>query len=118
MTQHCIFCRIIAKETPAKVVYEDDRALAFEDIAGAAPLHVLVVPRDHVESVAELADEALVGHLVAVAVRVAGDAGCAASGFRIVTNTGPDAGQAVPHLHFHVVGGRALGLPWSPRGDR
>lgn len=118
MTQHCIFCRIVAREATAKVVYEDDRAVAFEDIARGAPLHVLVVPREHVESVVELADEALLGHLVAIASRVARDAGNADSGFRIVTNTGPDAGQAVPHLHFHVVAGRPLGPPWSRAHDR
>ena len=110
----CIFCRIAAKQAPAQLAYEDDRAVAFHDIAPMAPFHVLVIPRAHVASVAETDDPALVGHLVTVAARLARDAGYAERGFRIATNTGPEGGQAVPHLHFHVYAGRPLGLPVSP----
>jgi histidine triad (HIT) family protein len=112
--ESCIFCRIASKAAPAKIAYEDDRAVAFHDAAPQAPLHVLVISRAHVVSLAEADDPALLGHLLTVAARIARDAGFAERGFRVATNTGPDGGQAVPHLHFHVLGGRPLGLPASP----
>ena len=109
----CLFCRIVAGEIPAGVVYEDDLAVAFEDLRPQAPVHVLVVPRKHVENVAalEAEDEALAGHLLRVACRVARDKGVAESGFRVVANVGRHAGQSVDHLHLHVLGGRRLGWP-------
>jgi histidine triad (HIT) family protein len=108
----CIFCRIASKEVPARLVHEDDLVVAFPDAHPQAPLHVLVVPRAHVPSLGDTSDEALLGRIGTVAAKVARDAGYASSGYRVVTNSGPDAGQSVPHLHFHVLGGRALGLPW------
>jgi histidine triad (HIT) family protein len=109
----CLFCRIIAGEIPARKVYEDDEVVAFEDINPQAPMHVLVIPRDHIESLddASQRDEALLGHLLRVAARVANDLGHADSGYRSVINTGAGAGQSVFHLHVHVLGGRSMNWP-------
>jgi histidine triad (HIT) family protein len=112
--ESCIFCRIASKEAPADLAYEDDRAVAFHDIAPMAPFHVLVIPKTHVASLADADDPALLGHLLTVAAKIARDAGYAERGFRVATNTGPDGGQAVPHLHFHVHAGRPLGMPVGP----
>ena len=110
----CLFCRIVAGEIPADIVYQDERALAFRDINQQAPVHVLVIPRDHLESLddAALNDEALLGHLLRVAARVANEQGLSESGYRTVINTGEGAGQSVFHLHLHVLGGRSL--TWPP----
>jgi histidine triad (HIT) family protein len=110
----CLFCRIVAGEIPAEVVHQDERAVAFRDINPQAPVHVLVIPRDHMESLddAGLKDEALLGHLLRVAARVANEQGLSESGYRTVVNTGAGAGQSVFHLHLHVIGGRAL--TWPP----
>ncbi len=107
----CIFCRIARGEVPAAFLYEDDRVVAFADISPQAPVHVLVVPRRHIASVAALKadDAALAGHMVMVTQKLAGELGVAASGYRLVANAGPDSGQLVPHLHFHLLGGRPLG---------
>ena len=107
-----LFEKIIAREIPADIVYEDDRCLAFRDISPQAPVHVLVVPRKPVVSLVELEDEdeALMGHLVMVARRVALDLGLE-NGFRTVINSGVDGGQSVDHLHVHVLGGRPLAWP-------
>lgn len=113
----CIFCRIVAGEIPATIVHDDESVLAFRDVQPVAPVHVLVVPRRHVASLLELAaaDPAgvVAGRLLAVAADVARAEGLAAGdrGFRVVTNTGREGGQSVDHLHFHVLGGRALGWP-------
>ena len=106
----CLFCGIAAKRIPSKVVYEDDDLLAFEDVRPVAPFHVLVIPRRHVNSLAE-ADAGLAGKLAAACARVAADAGHTERGYRVVTNVGPAAGQSVPHIHFHVLAGRGLGWP-------
>jgi histidine triad (HIT) family protein len=108
-----IFSKIIAKEIPAKIVYEDERTLAFRDIDPKAPTHILVIPRQEIPELgaATPADEALLGHLLLVAHHVAQQEGIAASGYRLVINNGPHAGQAVPHIHIHVLGGRKLGWP-------
>ncbi|TAK36559.1 MAG: HIT domain-containing protein [Lysobacteraceae bacterium] len=106
----CIFCKIAAHEAPATIVHEDEDVVAFEDLGHRAPLHVLVIPRRHVASLAE-ADAATAGTVAAAAARVAREAGYAERGYRVVTNVGPDAGQSVPHLHFHVLAGRPLGWP-------
>ena len=108
----CIFCRIVAGEVPAEVVGSTDRALAFRDLAPQAPLHVLVVPRDHHADVAQLAavDPTLLAELVGLADEVA--AAEAGGQYRLLFNTGADAGQSVFHVHAHVIGGRRLG--WSP----
>ena len=106
-----IFGKIARGEAPAKIVYEDDRALAFHDVSPQAPTHILVIPRKPIErlSAAEEGDAALLGHLMMVANRVAADAGL--EDFRLVVNNGAGAGQAVFHLHLHVLGGRPLGWP-------
>ncbi len=109
--KRCIFCRIIHGEVPSTLVYQDYRALAFNDIKPAAPTHVLVVPRQHIEALAGTSpeQEALLGHLVRVASQVAQQAGIERSGFRVLINQGKDAGQMIDHLHLHVLGGRPLG---------
>ena len=109
----CLFCRILAGEIPAEVIYQDERSIAFRDINPQAPTHVLVIPRDHIEALDEATqkDEALLGHLLRVAARVANEEGLSESGYRTVVNTGAGAGQSVFHLHLHVIGGRALSWP-------
>ena len=109
----CLFCRIVAGEIPADVVHQDERAVAFRDINPQAPVHVLVIPRAHLESLDEatLKEEALLGHLLRVAARVANDQGLSEGGYRTVINTGAGAGQSVFHLHLHVIGGRSLAWP-------
>ena len=106
----CLFCRIVAGEVPATVVARTERTLAFRDVAPQAPTHVLVVPHEHHADVAACAeaDPALLGELMVVAAGVARAEGLT-GGFRLLTNTGPDAGQSVQHLHLHVLGGRPLG---------
>jgi len=108
----CLFCGIVAGDVPATVLRETERTLAFRDVAPAAPTHVLVVPKGHHEDVAALsdADAGLLAEVLATAVAVARDEGLG-DGYRLVTNTGPAAGQSVQHLHVHVLGGRSLGWP-------
>ena len=110
--QDCLFCKIVAGEIPAAKIFEDERAIAFRDTKPQAPTHALVIPRAHIASLADAndADEALLGHLLRVAARVARDEGHA-EGFRTVVNTGADAGQTVFHLHLHVLAGRRLAWP-------
>ena len=112
--QDCIFCKIVAGEIPAAKIFEDERAVAFRDLNPQAPTHALVIPRAHIASLADAGDgdEALLGHLLRVAARVARDEGHAEGGFRTVINTGAEAGQTVFHLHVHVLGGRKL--TWPP----
>ena len=112
--QDCIFCKIVAGSIPAAKVFEDDAAVAFRDINPQAPTHALVIPRAHIASLAEASegDEALLGHLLRVAARVAHEAGHAEGGYRTVVNTGADAGQTVFHVHVHVLAGRTL--TWPP----
>ena len=112
MAEDCLFCKIAAKEIEAKVVAETDAVIAFRDISPAAPTHVLVIPKDHLSSANELsADRAeLLGELVSTIVEVAGSEGLG-KGYRIVANVGPEGGQTVDHLHFHVLGGRSMGWP-------
>jgi histidine triad (HIT) family protein len=107
-----IFARIIRREIPARIVHEDDLCLAFHDVAPQAPVHVLVIPKRPIESLAEVtADDApLLGHLVTVAARLAGDLDLG-GGYRLVVNCGRDGGQSVDHLHVHLLGGRSLGWP-------
>ena len=109
----CIFCRIAAKTIPSKMVYEDDQAVAFEDVNPQAPVHLLVISRKHVASLDAATEEpALLGHLLRTCAVVAGRKGLDQSGYRVVTNTGSDAGQTVFHIHLHVLGGR--GMRWPP----
>jgi histidine triad (HIT) family protein len=110
MDPSCIFCKIAAHEAPAKVVHEDEHVLAFQALNPAAPLHVLVIPKTHVASLSET-DALVAGRLAVAAAKVAKDAGHAERGYRVLTNVGPDGGQSVFHLHFHVLAGRSLGWP-------
>lgn len=107
----CLFCKIIAGEIPSTKVYEDETVLAFRDIAPQAPTHVLVIPKEHISSAAEInaQNAALVAHCLEVAALVAKQENLT-GGFRIVSNCGADAGQTVEHLHFHVLGGRELSM--------
>ncbi|VAX29622.1 Bis(5'-nucleosyl)-tetraphosphatase (asymmetrical) [hydrothermal vent metagenome] len=109
----CIFCRIAEKKLPAKLVYEDEFAVAFEDINPQAPVHVLVIPRKHIPTSIDLKEEdnALVGRLFQVANMIARQKGIAERGFRIVMNCNSEAGQTVFHLHIHLLGGRAMHWP-------
>jgi len=111
---NCLFCKIVAGALPSTPVHEDDRVIAFRDIAPRAPTHILVVPRDHIPSAAELTenDGPILGHLFAVAAQIARSEGIADDGYRIVTNVGRWGGQTVDHLHFHLMGGRAF--EWPP----
>jgi histidine triad (HIT) family protein len=106
-----IFTRIINREIPATIVYEDDQVIAFKDINPAAPVHILIVPKKEITSINEVtpADEAVMGHLFIVAKQVASEQGIAESGYRLIVNTGENGGQEVPHIHLHLMGGRKLG---------
>ena len=107
----CLFCKIIKKEIPSKVVYEDDTVLAFRDINPVAPVHILVIPKKHIGSLAELTneDEAIVGKIYTIINKIAKQEGIAEKGFRVIVNCGEDGGQEVKHLHFHLLGGKKLG---------
>ena len=113
MAARTIFKRIIDREIPASIVYEDDKCLAFRDVNPQAPVHVLVIPRKEIASLKDAADDdsALLGHLLSVARKVAAQEELA-QGYRVVINSGPDGGQTVDHLHLHVLGGRRL--TWPP----
>ncbi len=111
MAENCLFCRIVAKEIPATVVAETDDALAIRDINPGAPVHVLVIPKKHVESLAMASDDGELGRLMSLAARVAESEGVAQSGYRAVINTRQDGGQTVDHLHVHVLGGRQMNWP-------
>lgn len=106
----CLICRIVAREIPADIVFENDGVIAFRDIDPQAPVHVLVAPRRHIGDLTNL-DSSIGGALLAACSKVASDQGIAASGFRAVVNTGVDGGQSVDHLHVHVLGGRAMAWP-------
>jgi histidine triad (HIT) family protein len=107
----CLFCRIVAGEIPSTKVAESDRCLAFRDIGPQAPTHVLVIPRQHYDSVNDLGDSALMGEIMAMAKQVAVAEGAASNGYRLVVNTGKDGGQSVGHLHMHVLAGRQMAWP-------
>ena len=109
----CLFCRIIAGEVPTDFLHEDDLVVAFPDISPRAPTHILLIPRRHLVSAAELTEShaPMLGRLFATAGRLAQERGLVQSGFRLVTNAGADAGQSVDHLHVHLLGGRKFGWP-------
>ena len=109
--ENCIFCKIVAGEIPSTKVYEDETILAFRDIAPQAPVHVLVIPKAHIQDCNGITAEnsALVAHVFEVIPEIAKAEGLA-GGYRVVSNTGADSGQTVPHLHFHILGGKAMDL--------
>ena len=106
----CLFCEIAAENIPSTKVYEDELVYAFRDIAPQAPVHVLIIPKKHIESAQALTaeDDALLCHMFACARKIAESEGVAKSGYRLITNVGDDAGQSVHHLHLHLIGGKAL----------
>ena len=108
-----LFEKIAAREVPAKIVYEDEQVLAVQDIKPAAPVHVLIVPKKPIPRIAAAQpdDQLVLGHLLLKAAQVADQLGLKQSGYRLVINNGPDAGESVPHLHCHILGGRHLGWP-------
>jgi histidine triad (HIT) family protein len=110
MSEECIFCRIIAGEIPADIVYQDEDFLAFRDIMPKAPTHVLIIPKTHITSVTELTEEQqkLAGRLIIIAKNLAKKKGIARKGYRLVINCGLEGGQVVPHLHLHLLGGRQM----------
>ena len=109
----CIFCKIANHEIPSTVVYEDDQVIAFDDLNPQAPVHFLVIPKEPIPSLDDMAEDhkGLVGHLQWVVRQVARQQGLSEGGYRVVTNIGVDGGQSVPHLHYHVLGGRHLAWP-------
>ena len=108
--ESCIFCKIARGDVETDLVAENGRCVAFRDVDPKAPVHVLVIPRAHVESVVGLTDRDIAADLLSLCAEVARTLGVAESGFRVLSNTGADAGQSVNHLHFHVLGGRRLGI--------
>ena len=109
--EDCIFCRIVRGEMNADIVYEDDKIMAFEDVNPQAPVHILIVPREHIPRLSENTDERLLGALLKVAAQLAQRRNIAEDGYRIVVNTNRFAGQSVDHLHFHLLGGRKMNWP-------
>lgn len=112
MADDCLFCRIIRKEIPAKIVTEDEHCLAFRDINPQAPTHVLIIPREHIARLGDVRDPAIVGHMHQMAAQIAQSEGIAERGYRTVINTNADAGQSVFHIHLHLLGGRHM--KWPP----
>ena len=111
MSDSCLFCRIVRREIPSAIVAETEHCVAFRDIDPKAPVHVLVIPREHVATLSELSDPLVAGQLTLLAVEIARKEGIAESGYRTVINTNADAGQTVFHVHLHLLGGRPLGWP-------
>ena len=109
----CIFCKIVNKELPSKIIYQDEKTLAFKDIKPKAPIHFLIIPRKHIPSVDYLKkeDRELIGELLLVARKLAKEYEVSQTGYRLIFNVGKDAGQTVDHLHLHLLGGRKL--PWA-----
>jgi len=109
----CLFCRIVSKKVPAKIIYEDERILAFEDINPQAPVHALVIPKKHISTTLDIEDEdnELIGLLFQTAGKIAKEKGIAERGFRLVVNTNQEAGQTVYHVHIHILGGRHMHWP-------
>lgn len=109
----CIFCDIINKKILADIVFEDDEIIAFRDVAPQAPVHILIIPKKHISGLSEVkeSEKELLGRICLSAAEIAGREKIDRSGYRLVVNSGPDAGQAVDHIHFHLLGGRTLGWP-------
>lgn len=113
MAPDCIFCKIVNKEIKTEIVYENDLLLAFKDVNPQAPVHVLIIPKRHIEKISGLNQKTknITSELIMAADEIARKTKIAESGYRLVFNCGPDAGQAVPHIHLHLLGGRKLGWP-------
>ena len=111
--ENCLFCKIATGAIPSKIVYQDDKVVAFEDINPQAPKHILLIPRQHIASMADLTldDGPILAKLLTTAQKLAHDMDIDESGYRFLTNVGPDSGQSVSHLHFHLLGGRKFGWP-------
>ncbi len=109
--EECIFCKIVNKEIPSEIIYEDKEILVFKDINPEAPIHLLAIPKKHIKSLIEVEkdDIELMGKIIMIINKVAKEQGIAEKGFRVITNCGEDAGQLVKHLHFHIIGGKKLG---------
>ena len=109
--EDCIFCKIIKKEIPSTIIYEDDKVIAFNDVNPAAPIHILVVPKKHIETLLDVTDEdnELISYIYQVINKIAKEKGFANNGFRVIVNCGKDSGQEVMHIPFHVLGGKKLG---------
>ena len=109
----CLFCKIINGDIPCDKLYEDDKVLAFNDIDPQAPVHFLVIPKEHIKSAAEITAEnsSIISHIFEVVAKIAAEKGISEKGFRVVNNCGEDGGQTVGHLHFHVLAGRNIGWP-------
>tara|TARA_B100001142_G_scaffold204960_1_gene203324 strand:+ start:444 stop:782 length:339 start_codon:yes stop_codon:yes gene_type:complete len=110
--ENCIFCSIIKGDIPAKIIYEDDRVIAFNDVNAQAPVHFLVIPKEHISTANDAFDEALMGRLSITAANVAKEQGFAQNGYRLVMNCNADGGQTVSHIHLHCLGGRQM--TWPP----
>ena len=110
---NCIFCKIVNKEIPANIIYEDDKVIAFHDINPQAPYHILVIPKKHISTLLELTEEdkELIGHIYLTINKIAQDLGFAERGYRVVVNCKEEAGQTVFHIHFHILAGREMGWP-------
>ncbi|MCL0057444.1 histidine triad nucleotide-binding protein [Dehalococcoidales bacterium] len=110
MNANCIFCQIVAGKIPSQILYQDEKVIAFRDIAPQAPTHLLIIPKRHIPSLAHLsqAESPLIGHMVNIANQLAKKEGIAESGYRLTINCGKQGGQLVPHLHIHLLGGRRL----------
>ena len=108
----CIFCKIINKEIPSTIVYEDDDVFAFKDINPMAPVHVLIIPKKHISGLSEMTEEdaAVVGKIQFIAKKIAAEMGIEYTGYRVVSNCGEDAGQTVKHLHYHLLGGKKMSI--------
>jgi histidine triad (HIT) family protein len=113
MSDSCIFCKIIEKKIPSKILYEDDLSAAFEDVNPQAPVHILIVPKKHIADIHSIleTDKELIGHLFVVASKIAAQKGLDKTGYRMVINNGPGAGQTVFHIHLHLLSGRRFGWP-------
>lgn len=109
--ENCIFCKIINREIPSSIVYEDEEIIAFKDIHPVAPVHILVIPKKHIESINNIKqeDEKTVGKIYSIIKQIAKEQGIDEKGYRVVVNCGEDGGQEVKHLHFHIIGGKKLG---------
>lgn len=108
---NCIFCKIINRDIPSTIVYEDEKVIAFNDVNPAAPIHILVVTKKHIETLLDVSEEdsSLIAHIYNVINKIAREKGFAENGFRVIANCGKDSGQEVMHIHFHVLAGRTLG---------